>query len=58
VTALCRELPWLAERVRRLDNRALFEIPQILAGILHQRDRSRERAAAANDAHADVAQAS
>lgn len=58
VPALCRELPWLAERVRRLDNRALFEIPQILAGILHQRDRSRERAAAANDAHADVAQAS
>jgi len=53
VTELRRQLPWLAERVRRLDNRALFEIPQILAGILRQRDDAGVHAPAANDAHAD-----
>jgi len=58
VTELRRQLPWLAERVRRLDNRALFEIPQILAGILRERDRSLARVPAANDARADWAQVS
>jgi UDP-N-acetylglucosamine:LPS N-acetylglucosamine transferase len=58
VTELRRQLPWLAERVRRLDNRALFEIPQILAGILRERERSPAGGPAANDAHADWAQVS
>ncbi len=31
-----------AERVRRLDNRALFELPQILAGILHDARRAQQ----------------
>lgn len=48
----CR-LPDLVERVRRLDNRALFEVPQILAGILRTRDPALARLPAANDARAD-----
>lgn len=58
VTELRRQLPWLTERVRRLDNRALFEIPQILAGILREHGRALQRAAAANDARAAFAQMS
>ena len=58
VAELRRQLPWLAERVRRLDNRALFEIPQILARILRERDPALARAPAANDPRADTAQAS
>jgi 1,2-diacylglycerol 3-beta-galactosyltransferase len=33
VAALCAQLPQFAARVRCMDNRALFELPQILAGI-------------------------
>ncbi len=68
VAELQRRLPELAARVRRLDNRALFEIPQILAGILreHGGDRPGQpgrplpelHAAAANDAHAGFTQPS
>lgn len=58
VAELRRQLPGLLDRVRRLDNRALFEIPQILAGILRERDQSRARVPAANDARADWAQVS
>lgn len=53
----CR-LPDLVERVRRLDNRALFEVPQILAGILRTRDPALARLPAANDARADCARVS
>lgn len=53
VAELRRRLPGLVERVRRLDNRALFEVPQILAGILRTRDPALARLPAANDARAD-----
>jgi len=35
VVLLLARLPELAAKVRSLDNRAVFEVPQILAGILH-----------------------
>jgi hypothetical protein len=40
VHRLCSRHNEYAERVRRLDNRALFEVPQILAGILRDTDRA------------------
>lgn len=58
VAELRRRLPGLVERVRRLDNRALFEVPQILAGILRTRDPALARLPAANDARADCARVS
>jgi 1,2-diacylglycerol 3-beta-galactosyltransferase len=57
VAELRRQLPQFVERVRRLDNRALFEIPQILAGILRARDPALARVPAANDARAALVQA-
>lgn len=35
VRSLLRELPALTARVRRIDNRAVFEVPEILAELLH-----------------------
>ncbi|CRI67262.1 hypothetical protein THIOKS1510001 [Thiocapsa sp. KS1] len=36
VEDITRNLPEYQARVRRIDNRAVFEVPQILAGILEQ----------------------
>jgi len=60
VAGLRQQLPVLAERVRRLDNRALFEVPQILARILHGHGAAPvpRSAAAANDARAAAVQVS
>ncbi len=62
VAVMHRQLPELAERVQRLDNRALFELPRILARILNGSDPGLEHversALAANDARADCVQAS
>jgi hypothetical protein len=69
VANLRRQLPEFIAQVRRMDNRALFELPQILAGILRDAERAHaegdraltrvERAVqAANDARAADAQVS
>lgn len=50
VQALCAQLPGYRQRVRRLDNRALFEIPQILAGLLGPPRAVARPGPAANDA--------
>ncbi len=41
VAEVTRRLPELRMRVRRLDNQAVFEVPEILAGILHASELSR-----------------
>jgi len=66
VARLRAHWPEYAERVRRLDNRALFEVPQILAGILHDAQRASAEMLrcvglslpAANDAGGTAVQAS
>ena len=40
VQALQADLPALRANVQRLDNRAVFEVPQVLADILAQRSRA------------------
>ncbi|MCU0921401.1 MAG: galactosyldiacylglycerol synthase [Burkholderiaceae bacterium] len=69
VARLRAQLPQFVARVQRLDNRALFEVPQILAGILRDAQRTAAQGAdrltrierpepAANDAADGVVHAS